>query len=88
MQPLGNNIDTEVIEDVSVTSISFKTFFNEINKSNPFDTLDLPNGDSDEEPPLINCKYVDLSNFNYKTNEKNFSIFHTNIGSLKKHKSE
>ena len=85
----GNNTGTEIIEDVSVSSISLKTFFNEINKSNPFDSLGPPNNETEEEDALlINCKYVDLCNFNHKTKEKNFSIFHTNIGSLRKHKTE
>ena len=37
---------------------------------------------------MLNCKYVDLLNFKYKTKDKNLSVFHTNIGSLKKHKTE
>ena len=77
------------MEDVSINSISLKTFFNEINKSNPFDSLGFSKDDTEEEDALmINCKYVDLCNFNYKTKDKHFSIFHTNIGSLRKHKSE
>ena len=64
----GNNMDTEIIEDVSVTSISFKTFFNEINKSNPFDSIGNPNSDSEEDDALlVNCKYVYLCSFRYKT---------------------
>ena len=84
----GSNLDSEILEKVSVNSISFNTFFNEINKSNPFDTLGLMNDDNDEDTHLLNCKYVDLLNFKYKTKDKNLSIFHTNIGSLKKHKTE
>ena len=84
----GSNLDSEILEKVSLNSISFNTFFSEINKSNPFDTLGLINDDNDEDTHLLNCKYVDLLNFKYKTKDKNLSIFHTNIGSLKKHKTE
>ena len=85
----GIEVDSEALEDVSVTSTSLKSFFIEINKSNPFDDIDSRNDDNeDDDAFMINCKYVDLCNFNFKSNEKNFSIFHTNIGSLKKHKEE
>ena len=43
--------------------------------------------DETEELP-INCKYVDISSFNYKQNKDNFSLFHLNIASLSKHKVE
>ena len=44
--------------------------------------------DEEEDATLINCKYVDLCSFKYKPKPNNFSIFHTNIGSLSKHKEE
>ena len=83
----GIETDIEALHEVSVTSSSLKTFFNEINKSNPFSHTETDH-DEIEDALLINCKYVDLSSFNYKPNPKHFSLFHTNIGSLAKHKDE
>ena len=83
----GLNTDTEVLQEVSVTSTSLKTFFKEINNTNPFEHLDLDN-EEDENAALINCKYEDLCSFNYKPQKGVFSLFHTNIGSLAKHKDE
>ena len=82
----GLNTDTDVLQEVCVTSTSLKIFFEEINKSNPFS-----NGkevtDSDDTL-LINCKYLDLASFQFKPDKNKFSVFHTNIGSLAKHKEE
>ena len=79
--------DTEILEKVLVTSTSLNNFFKEINKSNPFDHPDNIK-EEDDDAILLNCKYVDLSSFDYKPSRKNFSLFHTNIGSLAKHKDE
>ena len=68
-----------------MTSPNLKTFFKEINQLNSFDQTNEYN---DDNTHLINCKYVDLKSFNYQTNEKKLSLFHTNIGSLKKYKDE
>ena len=43
-------------------------------------------GETEEVP--INCKYVDINSFKYKQNKNNFSLFHLNIASLSKHKTE
>ena len=64
-----------------------RSFFKEINKSNPFEIFD-DKDDDEEDASVINCKYVDLNTFNYKPKENMFSLFHTNIGSLAKHKEE
>ena len=82
----GLDTDTEVLQQISVTSSSLRSFFNEVNKSNPFDNSD-PDGDEDDTSG-INCKYYDLNEFNYKPKGKTFSLIHTNIGSLAKHKEE
>ena len=82
----GLDTDSEALQEVSVTSTSLRTLFQEINKSSPFEQLD---SEEDEgNATLINCKYTDLSSFNYKTQNNTFSLFHTNIGSLSKHKEE
>ena len=78
--------DTEVLEEVSVTSTSLRTFFQEINKSSPFEHLD--SDEDDDNATLINCKYTDLCSFKHKPSKNKFSLLHTNIGSLSKHKEE
>ena len=83
----GLNTETHKLEEISITSTSLRSFFKEINKSNPFEHFD-DEDDDEEDASLINCKYVDLNTFNYKPKENMFSLFHTNIGSLAKHKEE
>ena len=78
--------DSEVLQELSVTSTSLRTFFQEINKSSPFENLDLD--EDDDNATLINCKYTDLCSFKYKPSKNKFSLLHTNIGSLSKHKEE
>ena len=82
----GLSTDIDILQDVCVTSTSLNIFFQEINKSNPFTNTKEDN--NDENATLINCKYMDLSTFNFKPDKNKFSIFHTNIGSLAKHKDE
>ena len=82
----GLNTDTDGLQEASITSTSLRSFFKEINKSNPFEHFDKD--DDEEDSSLINCKYVDLNTFNYKPKKNMFSLFHTNIGSLAKHKEE
>ena len=84
----GLDTDTEALQEISVTSTSLKTFFNEINKSNPFNHNQIDEDEDEENATLIDCKYVDLCSFNYKPKKHHFSLFHTNIGSLAKHKEE
>ena len=60
-----------------------KSFFKGIN--------DLNNNqinDSNDILPPINCKYEDISSFNYENSKNEFSLFHLNIASLSKHKHE
>lgn len=88
---ISKGIDTEadILNNTFITSTNLKSFFEEINKSNPFDdnvqayNIDDPENDA----VLINCKYYDLSDFSFQKDNK-FSLFHTNIGSLEKHKEE
>ena len=61
---------------------SLKSLFRGINEV----TNENINDETEELP--INCKYVDISSFNYKQNKDNFSLFHLNIASLSKHKVE
>ena len=89
---LSKGIDTEadILNDTFITSGNLKAFFNIINKTNPFDNdgISFNKDDPDDDTVLINCKYYDLSTFNFKKQDKQFSLFHTNIGSLEKHKEE
>ena len=82
----GLDTDTDILQEVCVTSTSLKIFFEEINKSNPFTNVN--DDENDDNATLINCKYVDLASFNFKPSKEKFSLFHTNIGSLAKHKEE
>ena len=82
----GLNNDSEILEDLSITSTSLQSFFEEINKTNPFENFE--DGDQDANATLINCKYYDLCSFTHKPKRNDFSLFHTNIGSLAKHKEE
>ena len=77
--------DTEVLQEISVTSTNIKSFFKEMNNQNPFNFFEA---DEEGNACLINCNYVDLCNFNHKKKKNVFSLFHTNIGSLSKHKEE
>ena len=52
----GIEIDTDILEEVYVTSPNLKTFFKEINQLNYFDQANKYN---DDNTPPINCKYVD-----------------------------
>ena len=83
----GHNADPDSLQEASITSTSLRTFFKEINKTNPFDHIESDDED-EENAALINCKYEDLCSFNYKPKKDVFSLFHTNIGSLAKHKEE
>ena len=89
---ISKGIDTEadILNNTFITSTNLKSFFEEINKSNPFDddvqafNVDDPENDA----VLINCKYYDLSDFSFQKDKNKFSLFHTNIASLEKHKEE
>ena len=79
----------ETLEDICCTSTSLRSFFHEINKTNPFENDPLNKHDASEDDAfLINCKYIDICSYNLKTDPNKFSIFHTNIGSIEKHIEE
>ena len=82
----GIDTEADVLNDTFITSGNLELFFNLINKTNnPFE-IDTTSLDAEsDDTVLINCKYYDLSTFNFKKVEKKFSLFHTNIGSLEKH---
>ena len=82
---IENNIET--LEKVSCTSTSLRSFFQEINKTNPFENKPRDR-DAEDDTILIDCKYMDVCSFNLKTDPNKFSIFHTNIGSIEKHIEE
>ena len=83
------NINSELIREISVTSLSLKKLFNDINSTSNFNSSQpLPLKDDNSDEMMINCKYVDLCKFKPPTNKKNISLFHTNIGSLEKHFEE
>ena len=80
---LSKGIDTEadILNNTFITSSNLKSFFEEINKSNPFEE-DLQSyniEDPENDSVLINCKYYDLSDFKFQKDENKFSLFHTNI---------
>ena len=78
----GINKNIEDLLDIVSPSNSLKLFFNEINNLGNTTNTEV------ENPTSINCNYVDLNSFNYKPKKNTFSLFHTNIGSLSKHKDE
>ena len=85
----GIDAEADVLNETFVTSGNLKAFFNVINNTNnPFEIDTRSLNDEPDDTVLINCKYYDLSNFNFKKDEKKLSLFHTNIGSLEKHKEE
>ena len=69
----GLNTDTDGLQEASITSTSLRSFFKEINKSNPFEHFDKD--DDEDDSSLINCKYVDLNTFNYKPKKTCFHSF-------------
>ena len=85
----GIETNIETLEDISFTSTSLRSFFHEINKTNPFENHPLDKHDTtDDDAFLIDCKYMDICSYNLKTDPNKFSIFHTNIGSIEKHIEE
>ena len=85
----GIDIEADVLNDTFITSSNLKSFFNTINKTNnPFEIDTSSLSDDSEDTVLINCKYYDLTTFNFRKDVKKISLFHTNIGSLEKHKEE
>ena len=59
-------------------------FYNDIQNQHRFDSID----EQENDTVLINCKYYDLSDFKFQKDQNKLSLFHTNIGSLEKHKEE
>ena len=76
-----------MIDETLIKSSTLTNFFREINDSF---SIHQPLGLKDEESDkiIIDYKYVDICNFSPPKNNKNLSIFHTNIGSLEKHIDE
>ena len=79
----GINNDVDNLDLVIFPINRLKTFFRDINDLN----VNIKN-DKDEEFPDLDCNYVDIDSFKYKTNSSKFSLFHLNIASLSKHKEE
>ena len=77
----NHNDVTRISELSSLNSV--KSFFKGLNEINN----DQINDNNDSLPP-INCKYEDITSFNYSNNKMEFSLFHLNIASLSKHKEE
>ena len=75
--------ETNNILSISPSNNSLKLFFKGIN-----DLMNNQNINDEDNIPPINCKYEDISSFNYKTNNRDISLFHLNIASLGKHKEE
>ena len=83
------NVDCDLIKEKSVTSLSLKKLFSDINKASDFNSSHpLPLKDDESDEMVIDCKYVDLCDFKPPSFKKNISLFHTNIGSLEKHFEE
>ena len=82
----GIDINIEILSEISITSTTLKSFFSEVNESVPFGPSDCH--DDENDSVLINCKYTDICSFKYKKDKKKFSLFHSNIASLQKHKDE
>ena len=59
-----------------------KLFFKEIND------ISMKAKDTDENFEEINCNYVDIDSFDYKTDKNKLALFHLNIASVQKHKEE
>ena len=77
------------ISDTPRSSNIIKMFFKGINEFNNYQTNASNDDDNNDDSPPINCKYEDVISFNnYTKNKKNFSLFHSNIASLSKHKEE
>ena len=68
---------------ISPSNNSIKLFFKGINN-----LMNNQNKIDDDNIPPINCKYEDISSFNYKNKNRDLSLFHLNIASLGKHKEE
>ena len=77
------NMSHEINNDTLSTSPSnnsIKLFFKGINE-----LVNNQNIIEDDNVLPINCKYEDISSFNYKNNNRDLSLFHLNIASLGKH---
>ena len=85
----GIDTESDILNNTFITSGNLKSFFDIINKTNnPFEIDTRSLNDEPDDTVLINCKYYDLSTFNFSKEKDKLSLFHTNIGSLEKHKEE
>ena len=79
----GVNRDVDGLNTSIFPINRLKQFFKEINN------LQITNNTEEEdEVPELNCNYVDIDSFKYKSNRNNLALFHLNIASLSKHKEE
>ena len=76
-----NGINNDVDQlNLAIFPINRLFFFNDINNLN----INIKENEEDEVPGL-NCSYVDIDSFKYKTKPNLFSLIHLNIASLSKH---
>ena len=79
----GINRDIEGLNFSIFPTNRLKDFFKDINNlQNNFEN------DDEAEVPVLNCNYIDIDSFDYKTKLNHLSFFHLNIASLTKHKEE
>ena len=78
------NESTESYDERLLSSSSIKLFFKGINKLSNLQ-INVSEDDDDNLPP-INCKYEDVTSFNYTYNKDTSSLLHNKIASLFKHK--
>ena len=81
--PFNNKSYSNFVPSQNNNIDNLKSFFNELN------SLDNTLSSTDEDFPVVNCKYYETEEFkNLFSKTKSFSAFHLNISSLSKHFDE
>ena len=75
-----NDINEDIIDQYP--SNSMKNFFKELN------TFNNNNMENEGDQIGLNCNYMDIESFNYKSSKNKLAFFHLNIASITKHKDE